>query len=261
MIDYIKIDLGGGDGFEIDLREKRYVNLFDVAEIGQILSGRYIDCEFMMSTITDFIKVFIDRFIYLEIHHDTPGGDVDWPVFCKLGFDDGYIYDYGVENGEVFYEMLTDNKNHCIAYYNAGDDKTSELFTVGLYTIMTGLVESVRGSEGKLDLYDQNFLDFINPILPALDFDVVGLAPGGNVIKEYVNTGREVDMPVDTMGSGFKKTVEILFQVYKTRKQPALFIIPSFTEQLHPLLGKALYMIVKEHSQAKYISTFQYNVE
>ena len=256
MIDYIKIDLGVGGEFEIDLREKRYVNLFDVCE------GDYIDCEFMMNTITDFIKIFIDRFTRLKIiHHDTLEGNVDWPVFCKLGFDDGYIYDYGVENGVVFYEMLTDN-NHCIAYYNAGEDKAPELFTdPGLNSIIVGLAEDVKRPEGKLDLYDQNFIDFINPILPALGFDVVGLAPGGNVIKRYLDTGKEFDMPFDTMGSGFKKTVGILFQVYKTRKQPALFIIPSFTEQLHPLLGKALYMIVKEQSQAKYISTFQYNVE
>jgi hypothetical protein len=181
-----------------------------------------------------------------------------------LGFDNGYVYDYGVDNGEVFYEMLTDNENHCIAYYNSGEDKASKLFTdSGLNSIVERLAEDVRGPEGRLDLYDQNFLDFINPILPALDFDIVGLAPGGNVIKKYVDTGREFDMPMllDSMGSGFKKTVGILFQVYKTRKQPALFVIPSFTEQLHPLLGKALYMIVKEQSQAKYISTFQYNVE
>lgn len=256
MIDYINIDLGGGDGFEIDLREKRYVNLFDVCE-------EYIGCESMMNTIISFIEIFTNRFTNLKTVNflydsDTP----DWPMFCKLGFDDGYIYDYGIENGRVFYEMLTDNKNHCIAYYNAGEDKSSELFTdPGLNSIMEGLAEDVKKPEGKLDLYDQSFIDFINPILPALDFDVVGLAPGGNVIKRYVDTGREFDMPLDTMGSGFKKTVEILFQVYKTRKQPALFIIPSFTEQLHPLLGKALYMIVKEHSQAKYISTFQYNVE
>lgn len=256
MIDYINIDLGGGDGFEIDLREKRYVNLFDVCE-------RYIDCESMMNTIITFIEIFINRFTKQRIIHcDAPEGNVDWPMFCKLGFDDGYIYDYGIENGVVFYEMLTYNKNHCIAYYNAGEDKASELFTdQGLNSIMVGLAEDVKKPEGKLDLYDTNFIDFINTILPALDFDIVGLAPGGNVIKRYVDTGKEFDMPLDTMGSGFKKTVGILFQVYKTRKQPALFIIPSFTEQLHPLLGKALYMIVKEHSQAKYISTFQYNVE
>lgn len=254
MIDYINIDLGGGDEFEIDLREKRYVNLYDIYK-------SYIDCEFIMSTITDFIKIFIDRFTKQKIIHCDC--DVDWPRFCKLGFDDGYIYDYGVENGVVFYEMLTDNKNHCIAYYNAGEDKAPELFTdPGLNSIIVGLAEDVKKPEGKLDLNDQNFLDFINPILSALDFDVVGLAPGGNVIKRYVDTKREfLYMPLDTMGSGFKKTVGILFQVYKTRKQPALFIIPSFTEQLHPLLGKALYMIVKEQSQAKYISTFQYNVE
>ena len=256
MIDYINIDLGGGDGFEIDLREKRYVNLFDVCE-------RYIDCEFMMSTITDFIKIFIDRFTKQRIIHcDTPEGNVDWPMFCKLGFDDGYIYDFGVENGVVFYEMLTDDKNHCIAYYNSGEDKAPELFTdPDLNFIMEGLAEDAKKPEGKLDLNDQNFLDFINPILPALDFDIKHVVLGGDVVKEMLDTGKEIKMPLDTMGSGFKKTVGILFQVYKTRKQPALFIIPSFTEQLHPLLGKALYMIVKEHSQAKYISTFQYNVE
>lgn len=255
MIDYINIDLGGGDGIEIDLREKRYVNLFDI-------SNSYINCECIINIITDFIEIFIDRFTKLRTRHDTPGYDVDWPMFCKLGFDEGYIYDYGIENGVVFYEMLTDNKNHCIAYYNSGEDKASELITDwGLYSIIEGLAKDVKKPERKLDLYDQNFIDFINPILPALDFDIVGLAPGGNVIKRYIDTGNEFDMPLSSMGSGFKKTVEILFQVYKTRKQPALFIIPSFTEQLHPLLGKALYMIVKEHSQAKYISTFQYNVE
>ena len=255
MIDYINIDLGGGDGFEIDLREKRYVNLFDICE-------RYIDCEFMMSTITDFIKIFTNRFTKSRIiHHcDTSWiNDVAWPMFCKLGFDNGYIYDYGVENGVVFYEMLTDNKNHCIAYYNAGEDKAPELFSdLDLNFIMEGLAEDVKKPEGKLDLNDQNFLDFINPILPALDFDIKRVVLGGDVIK---GIEKEFRMPLDTMGSGFKKTIGILFQVYKTRKQPALFIIPSFTEQLHPLLGKALYMIVKEHSQAKYISTFQYNVE
>jgi len=256
MIDYINIDLGGGEGFEIDLREKRYVNLFDICE-------GYIDREFMMSIITYFIETFIDRFTKLKpIHHDFPGGDVDWPMFCKLGFDFGYTYDYGVENGKVFYEMLTDNKNRCIAYYNSGEDKASELFADPvLNSIMEGLTEDVKKPEGKLDLNDQNFLDFINPILPALDFDIKRVVLGGDVVKETLDTGKEFKMPLDTMGSGFKKTVGILFQVYKTRKQPALFIIPSFTEQLHPLLGKALYMIVKEHSQAKYISTFQYNVE
>lgn len=256
MINYIKIN----DHLELDLRDKRSINLWDFNK--SILSDEFCeDLENIFNTIeyrisTGNIEIPLEKNSLIE---DSG------TVFIGLGTTEGYSYDIGIEDGVVVSEILLNEENQLEYFYNSEIEDTEierlEYLSGVIGKIMIpeikGIIFNDRKSYEEDTMKDKDFIDFLNKMIPLLGFDEVGHIELGP--KLFLNTrdGGETEFRISGMGSGFKRTLEILHVFYKTKKDPALIIHPQFFSHLHPILEKALYMMFKDETESKIISTFK----
>ena len=257
MINYIKIN----NYLELDLREERKINLWDFDKF--ILSDQF--CE-DLENIFEVIKYRIKtgRRNVPDLERNSLIED-SGSVFIGLGTTDGYNYDIGIENGKVVSEILLNGENQLEYFYNSDIEDTER----ERLEYITGVVGETIGQEVKGVIFndrrdyeedameDRNFIDFLNKMVPLLGFDEVGHIELGPRLFLKTKDKGEVEFRISGMGSGFKRVLEILHVFYKTKNKPALIIYPQFFSHLHPILENALYMMFKDETEAKIISTFK----
>ena len=255
MINYIKIN----DYLELDLRDKRSINLWDFDKF--ILSDQFCeDLENIFNTIeyrinTGNINIPLERSSLIE----NSGS-----VFIGLGTTEGYNYDIGIEDGKVVSEILLDKENQIEYFYNSEIEDTGKErieYLSGVSKIMApeikGVIFNDRKSYEDDTMRDKDFIDFLNKMIPLLGFDDVGHIELGPRLFLKLKEKGETEFRISGMGSGFKRVLEILHIFYKTKKNPALIIHPQFFSHLHPIVENALYMMFKDETEAKIISTFK----
>ena len=120
-----------------------------------------------------------------------------------------------------------------------------------------GVIFNDRKSYEDDTMRDKDFIDFLNKMIPLLGFDDVGHIELGPRLFLKLKEKGETEFRISGMGSGFKRVLEILHIFYKTKKNPALIIHPQFFSHLHPIVENALYMMFKDETEAKIISTFK----
>lgn len=245
MIEFISMDIGRDREVVFDLREKNYLNLWD--EGGP--------SEYDLHDLIIFLRCFKDRFLHFSSRFSIYR---DRDVYCKIGFSTGLSYDFGLTNGNLFYEMLTDSEGKCLFYYDAGDEypklMASELSDILLKQSCLVFDEGDSNIENT-----KEFREFLEKTLPRIGFVDSSVINGfGQVVKKVGD--KQVCMPISNMGSGYQRCIRILWMIYNALEEPGLFIIPCFTSQLHPLTARALYMVLEE-TGSKLISTFQCNIK
>jgi len=258
MINYIKIN----DSLELDLRDKRSINIWDFYKF--ILNDEF--CEDLES-IFEIVKYRIETGSK-EVPKLWPNYIVENPnsIFVGLGTTEGYSYDIGIEDGRVVSEILLNEENQLEYFYNSEIEEDTEIERVeylsgviGKIMIpeIKGIIFNDRKSYEEDTMRDKDFINFLNKMIPLLGFDEVGHIELGPRLFLNTRDGEETEFRISGMGSGFKRTLEILHVFYKTKKNPALIIHPQFFQCLHPILEKALYMMFKEETESKIISTFK----
>jgi hypothetical protein len=257
MINYIKID----DSLELDLRDKRSINLWDFDKF--ILSDEFCkDLESIFEIIKYRIKTGEKEVLELGSNSIVENSN---SIFIGLGTTEGYNYDIGIEDGVVVSEILLNEENQLEYFYSSEIEDTIEerveylSGVIGKIMIpeIKGIIFNDRKSYEEDTMRDKDFIDFLNKMIPLLGFDEVGHIELGPRLFLNTRDGEETEFRISGMGSGFKRTLEILHVFYKTKKNPALIIHPQFFLHLHPILEKALYMMFKDETESKIISIFR----
>ena len=257
MINYIKID----DSLELDLRDKRSINLWDFDKF--ILSDEFCkDLESIFEIIKYRIKTGEKEVLELGSNSIVENSN---SIFIGLGTTEGYNYDIGIEDGVVVSEILLNEENQLEYFYSSEIEDTIEERVEYLSGVtgkimipeLNGIIFNDEKSYEEDTMRDKDFIDFLNKMIPLLGFDEVGHIELGPRLFLNMRDGQETEFRISGMGSGFKRTLEILHVFYRTKKNPALIIHSHFFQCLHPILEKALYMMFKDETESKIISTFK----
>jgi hypothetical protein len=261
MIDFIKIN----DTLELDLRDKRRLNLHD-------LDRWYVTESILTELKTTINSVKRHLFeltspmaIATGYSKKSPIYFLDEQLLLTISTSTGMNYDLTVENNKIILELIRNKDNQIEYIYSPAVDDSEDMMISPVLDIQREIGNILIFNREDLDTAlkdNQNFIEFVNDFIPKLGFTIDHILPGPRIfykLRDKKNNGSEfVEMSMENEGSGFKKTIEILYLIYNTIDTPKLIIYPDFTTNLHPLLEKALYSILMDRTESKIISTFQY---